>query len=86
MSHYIEKINAWTCYNANAWVPFFTYTARAFGVISYEDWVLESWFSNLKLKLAKHEKMVSIIFITSLIMGSPLIGQECIDPFGNLIN
>ena len=71
MSHYIERIDAWTCYNAYAWVPFFTHMARAFGVISFEDWVLESWFSNLKVKLAKHGVMVSIILITSLITGSP---------------
>ena len=78
MSHHIERINAWTCYNAYAWVPFFTHTTRAFRVISFEDWVLEPWFSNLKVKLAKHDVMVPIIFITSLIMGS----SSC--PFGCL--
>ena len=67
MSHYIGRINAWTCYNAYAWVPFFTHTTHAFGVISFKDWVLEPWFSILKMKLAKYEVMVSIIFITLLI-------------------
>ena len=38
---------------------------RVFGVISLEDWVLELRFSNLRVKFAKQEVMVSIIFITS---------------------
>ena len=78
MSHYIERINAWTCYNAYAWVPFFTYTARAFKVISFEDWVLEPWFLHLKVNLVKHEVMVSIIFITSLITGSSSHLFDCL--------
>ena len=79
MSHYIERINAWTYYNAYAWVSFFTHTAYVFfRVISFEDWVLESWFSILKVKLAKHEVMVSIIFITSLIMGFPSCPLGCL--------
>ena len=79
MSHHIEKINAWTCYNAYAWVPFFTYMAHAFGVISLEDWVLKLWFSNLRVKLAKHEVMVSIIFITLLTMGSTSHPFKCLE-------
>ena len=78
MSHYIERINAWTWYNAYAWVPFFTHTTCAFRVISFEDWVLEPWFSNLKMKLAKHVVIVSIIFITSLITGSPSCTFGCL--------
>ena len=70
MSHHIGRINAWTCYNTYKWVPLFTYTVCAYGVISFEDWVLEPRFLNLKVKLAKHEVMVSIIFITSLTTGS----------------
>ena len=88
LSHYIERINAWTCYNAYTWVPFFTHTTRVFGVISFEDWVLKSWFSNLKVKLTKNEVMVSIIFITSLIMGSPSCHFGCLGfplPFPCLI-
>ena len=30
----IGSINAWTCCNAYAWLPFFTHTSRAFGMIS----------------------------------------------------
>ena len=78
LSHYIERINAWTCYNTYVWVPFFTHTTHAFGVISFEDWVLESWFSIFKVKLAKHEMMVSIIFITSFITGSPSCPFDCL--------
>ena len=78
ISYYIERINAWTCYNAYARVPFFTHTTRVFGVISFEDWVLESWSSTLKVKLAKHEVMVSIIFITSLITGSSSHPFDCL--------
>ena len=33
-SQSIRSINAWTCCNAYAWVPFFTHTSLAFGVIS----------------------------------------------------
>ena len=69
MSQHIERIDAWTCSNAYACVPFFTHTARAFRVISLEDWVLELRFSNLRVKFAKQEVKVSIIFITSPIPG-----------------
>ena len=34
LSQGIGSINAWTCCNAYAWVPFFTHTSLAFGVIS----------------------------------------------------
>ena len=78
MSQHIERINAWAYYNAYSWVPFFTHMARAFEVISFEDWVLEPWFSNLKVKLAKQEVMVSIIFITSLITGSSSCTFGCL--------
>ena len=78
ISHYIERINVWTCYNAYAWVPFFTHTTCAFGVISFEDWILEPRFSNLRVKLAKHEVMVLIIFITSLITGSSSFPFGCL--------
>ena len=78
MSHYSKRINAWTCYNAYAWVPFFTHMARAFRVISFEDWVLKPWFSNLREKLAKHEVMVSIIFIMSLITSSSSRLFDCL--------
>ena len=40
-SQHIERIDAWTWSNAYACVSFFTHTARAFGVISLNDWVLE---------------------------------------------
>ena len=53
MSQQIERINAWTCSNAYACVPFFTHTAHVSGVISLEDWVLELQFSNLRVKFAK---------------------------------
>ena len=33
-SQNIGSINPWTCCNAYAWVPFFTHTSRALGVIS----------------------------------------------------
>ena len=65
MSQHIERIDAWICFNAYACVPFFTHMTRAFRVISLEDWVLELQFSNLRVKFAKQEVMVSIIFITS---------------------
>ena len=78
MSHYIERINVWTCCNTYAWVPFFTHTARAFGVISFEDWVCKPRFLNLKVKLAKHEVVVSVIFITSLITGSSSYPFGCL--------
>ena len=61
MSQHIEKIDVCICSNAYAYVPFFTYTARVFGVISLEDWVLELRFSNLRVKFAKQEVMVYII-------------------------
>ena len=64
-SQHIGRIDAWSCFSAYACVPFFTHTARVFGVISLEDWVLELRFSNLRVKFAKQEVMVSIIFITS---------------------
>ena len=78
MSQHIERINAWTCYNAYAWVPFFIHTARAFRVISLEDWVLEWRFSNHGVKLAKQEMIVSIIFITSPIPGSTSYPFDCL--------
>ena len=78
MSHHIGRINAWTCYNTYKWVPLFTYTVCAYGVISFEDWVLEPRFLNLKVKLAKHEVMVSIIFITSLTTGSTSHPFDCL--------
>ena len=40
-SQHIARIDAWTWSNAYACVPFFTHMARAFGVISLDDWVLE---------------------------------------------
>ena len=40
-SQHMERIDAWTCSNAYACVPFFTHTTCAFGVISLEDWVLD---------------------------------------------
>ena len=40
MSQNIGSINAWTCCNAYACVPFFTYMTLVFRVISLEDWVL----------------------------------------------
>ena len=36
-SQNIGSINAWTCCNAYAWIPFFTHTSLAFGVISLAD-------------------------------------------------
>ena len=78
MSQHIERIDAWTCSNAYAWVPFFTHTARALGVISLKDWVLELCFSNLRVKFAKHEVMVSIIFITLLIPRSTSHPLDCL--------
>ena len=78
MSQHIERINAWTCYNAYVWVPFFTHMARAFGVIFLEDWVFEWWFSNLRVKFAKQEMMVSIIFITSPILRSTSRPFDCL--------
>ena len=36
-SQHMERIDAWTCSNAYACVPFFTHMACAFGVISLED-------------------------------------------------
>ena len=78
MSHYIERIRVWTYYNTYARVSFFTHTAHAFGMISFEDWVLEPWFSNHKVKLAKHKVMVSIIFIISLIMDSSSCPLGCL--------
>ena len=78
MSHHIERINAWTCYNAYAWVPFFTHMAHAFRVIFLENWALQPRFSNLRVKLAKHEVMVSIIFIMSPITGSTSHPIDCL--------
>ena len=51
---------------------------RAFGVISLEDWVLELQFSNLKVKFAKQEVIVFIIFITSPIPGSTSRSFDCL--------
>ena len=78
MSQHIERIDEWICSNAYACVPFFTHTARALGVISLEEWVLELQFLNLKVKLAKQEVMVSIIFITSPIPGSTSRPFDCL--------
>ena len=58
------------CSNAYECVPFFNHITRAFRVISLEDWVLELQFSNLRVKFAKQEVMVSIIFIKSPISKS----------------
>ena len=69
-SQHMKRIDAWTCSNAYACVPFFTHTARAFVVISLEDWILDLQFSNLRVKFAKQEVMVSIIFITSPMLES----------------
>ena len=77
MSQHIERIDAWTWSNAYAWIPFFTHTARAFGVISLEDWVLGLRFSNLRVKFAKQEVMLSIIFITSPIPRSTSHPFDC---------
>ena len=77
MSQHIKRIDAWTCSNAYACVPFFIHTAHAFGVISLEDLVLELWFSNLRVKFAKQEVMLSI-FITSLILGSTSHPFDCL--------
>ena len=77
MSHNIGSINAWTCCNTYACVPFFTHMTLAFGVISLEDWVLFLWLSNLLVKLAKHVVKTSIIFITSLTLGSPSWLFDC---------
>ena len=52
--------------------------ARAFGVISLEDWVLRLRFSNLRVKFAKQEVMVSIIFITSPILESTSYPFDCL--------
>ena len=71
MSQNIGSINAWTCCNAYACVPFFTHTTLAFGMISLEDWVRSLWLSNLLVKLAKQLVKASIIFITSLTPRSP---------------
>ena len=70
MSQHIERIDAWTCSNAYTCVPFFTHMVRVIGVISLEDWVLELRFLNLRVKFAKQEVMVSIIFIKSPISKS----------------
>ena len=53
MSQHIERINAWTCYNAYAWIPFFTHAERVFRVISLEDWVFEWQFSNHRVKVGQ---------------------------------
>ena len=78
MLQQIERIDAWTCSNAYAWVAFFTHTTRVFGMISLEDWVLELRFSNLRVKFSKQEVMVSIIFITSPIPGSTSCPLDCL--------
>ena len=78
MSQRIERIDAWIWSNAYAWEPIFTHTTRAFGMISLEDWVLELRFSNLRVKFAKQEVMVSIIFITSPIPGSTSRPFDCL--------
>ena len=51
---------------------------HAFGVISLEDWVLELWFLNLRVKFAKQEVIVSIIFITSPILDSTSPPFDCL--------
>ena len=53
------------------WVPFFTHTSRAFGMISLWDWVRELGLSNLLEKLFKHVVNAPIIFLTSITLGSP---------------
>ena len=50
----------------------------AFGVISLVDWVLELWFSNLRVKFSKQEVIVSIIFITSPMLGSTSRPFDCL--------
>ena len=77
-SQHIGRIDAWTCSNAYACVPFFTHMARAFRVISLEDWVLELQFSNLMMKFSKQEVMVSIIFIISPILDSASPLFDCL--------
>ena len=77
MSQNIGSINAWTCCNAYACVPFFTHTTRAFGVISLKDWVRVFWLPNLLLKLAKQVVKASIIFSTSLTLRSPSWPFDC---------
>ena len=73
----IGSINAWTCCNVYACVPFFTHTTLAFRVISLEDWVRSLWLSNLLVKLAKQVVKASIIFSTSLTLGSPSSPFDC---------
>ena len=51
---------------------------HVFGVISLEDWVLELRFSNLRVKFAKQEVMVSIILIISPIMGLTSCPFDCL--------
>ena len=55
MSQNIGSINAWTCCNAYALVPFFT----------LKDWLPLFWLSNPLLKLVKQVVNALIIFITS---------------------
>ena len=62
----------------HAWVPFFTHTSRAFGVISLQDWVHELWPSNLLLKFAKHVVNASVIFIMSITPESPFWLLGCL--------
>ena len=66
----IGSINAWTCCNAYARIPFFTHTSLAFGMISLWDWVRELGLSNLREKLSKQLVNAPIIFITFIILGS----------------
>ena len=61
----------------HVWVPFFTHTSRAFGVISLYDWVWVLWPSNPLLKLAKQMVNASIIFITSITLESPSQPLDC---------
>ena len=70
-SQNIGSINAWTCCNAYAWIPFFTHTSLEFGVISLADYVRLLRISNLLVKLVKQLVNASIILITSLTPGSP---------------
>ena len=80
--YYIKHRKYWCMdirYN-HAWVPLFTHTSRAFEVISLWDWVQELGLSNLLEKLSKHVVKAPIIFITSIIQGSPSWLLDCSPP------
>ena len=79
MSQNIGSVNAWTCCNVYACVPFFTHTTLAFGLISLEDWVWLLWLSNLLVNLVKQVVNASIIFITPLTLGSPSWPFNCFE-------